>query len=143
MTAASTTNTNTGGVERQHEEHEVAELADAVAADGERHGAERTEGRHTHDERHHSKHGRPGLVQALDQRAAAFAHTRQGHAEQDGEEQDGQDVAAGECVEYLVRDDVDQELGDGLLALGSMKRATTPAFRVLESALTPAPGATR
>ena len=93
-------------------------MPDAIAADGERHGAERPDRCHLHDQRHHAEHGLTHLIQYTGQSRSPFAHPRHGNAEQDGKEQHGQDVTLGEGVHDLIGDNVDQKVDDTQVALG-------------------------
>jgi hypothetical protein len=105
-----------GQVKAQHQEPELCQRADAVFADGERHGAEGTQRRHAHDDGDHAEQGGAGLVQHMHNRFAVVpAQARQAQAEQHGEQQHLQDFALRECVEHGVGDDVQQEANNILM----------------------------
>ncbi len=68
---------------------------DAVAADGEGHGAERAQRRRAHDDSDDAEQGAARLIQHMNDVLAALTHARQAQAEQHREQQDLQDLALG------------------------------------------------
>ncbi len=102
-------------VERDQKVGEGNKTGDAVFADRERHGSERPDRRHVHDDAHHAKENVSATFDKLDHRPAVLAESVQAKGEQQGNEQRLQNVAvrerAEECVRHDVHDVIDEIQG--------------------------------
>ena len=88
-----------GDVERADQQAQRADRLDAVAADGERHGAERTERREPHDEAEGREQHVGEAVDAVEHRLAGAADARQPKAAKDRQQQHRQHLAFGKGAE--------------------------------------------
>ena len=105
---------NASDVEGSDQPEQGAERCQAVAADGERHGAESADGRESHQDIDYAEHRVRQGAEQIDDHLRALAHDGQRESEQDGEQQHLQDVAFREGIDHRVRDDVHQEVGHAL-----------------------------
>ena len=112
-----------GQVERRDQLQEVDQRAEPIGADGERHGAERADRRHAHDDaddaEEHLCGGIDRVVDLLADRTQAGDH----EAGENRHQQHLQDVAAGQRTEEAVGDDPQQMADDAfLLGRGDVTR---------------------
>ena len=107
-------------IEASHQQRQRPQGADTVPADGERHGAARSERRKFHERVHHCEENMGACLDELMNELSAGAHVHHGIAEENGDEQDLQQIArAGECVEKCRWNDVQDEVS-GVLARGAL-----------------------
>ena len=104
-------------VEAEHEGEEFLQRADAVAADGEGHGAEGTDGGGFDDDAHDAEEDSAGAVDDMKDGKAAFAEAGDGEGGDEGDEEDLEEVATGEGADEAVGDDVEEEV-DGAEGVG-------------------------
>jgi hypothetical protein len=106
-------------VEREHQHGQRADRLEAVAAHGERHGAERAQRGRLHQDAECREQDVGKRVDPIDHQLPRLADAGQREADDDGEEQDRQHFTLGEGAEKRQRDDVQEEFaeaqGSGLL----------------------------
>jgi hypothetical protein len=97
-------------IEGAHQLAQREQAAQAVLADGERHGAEGTDGRQLHDVVDDAEEHVRALLDHVEHQRAAAAETVQRKAEQHRDQQHLQDLALGEGVDQRVGNDVQDEV---------------------------------
>lgn len=91
--------------------------ADAVAADGESHGAECPDGSGFDDDTHDAEEDSAGAVDEMKDWKTAFAKAGDGKGGDECDEENLKQVATGECSDEAVGDDIEEEV-DGAESVG-------------------------
>lgn len=106
-----------GDVEAEHEGEEFLQGANAIAADGEGHGPEGTDGCGFDYDAHDAEEHGAGAVDDMENRLAAFAEAGDGESGDEGDEENLEEVATGEGTDEAVGDDIEEEV-DGAEGMG-------------------------
>lgn len=112
-----------GEVKAAHEGCQGAEGGQSILADGEGHGGSGTHGSEFHNDVHHREHDVGGFFEEGVDRATLRAELIHGAAEEDSQEEDLEQVTrACEGVAEGLGDQMEEELGEGLVSGGLGKR---------------------
>ncbi len=97
---------------------QVDQRAEPIGADGERHGAERADRRHAHDDADDAEEHLCGGIDRVIDLLADCAQSRDDETGENGYQQHLQDIAAGQRAEEAVRNDAQQMADDAFLLGG-------------------------